>query len=170
MTQPAYQRWVKEIRALLEELGKQDFGYPVDKNEVLEPQRRVAGLPPDLEPLYEVCDGVSLPDVHVGYFLHPARRVVSAAKRGEPTRIEGKTRIPVHVFGSDGGGGRFALADDRAIYYLPSGGAVIRGAFLEDKQVKAIRKASSVAEFLRLLRADVEAFVNGVDGHRYLTG
>ena len=98
------ENWVRELRQALEELATQDFGYPLGTNEVRKPVSPIPTLPRYLGPLYAVADGISLPDVHVGYFIDPARRVATAAERGEPTRIEGRTRLEIHVFGTDGGG------------------------------------------------------------------
>lgn len=155
-----YQRWVNALRILVKEFSTQDLGYPGGTNEVRNPQARQEGVPVFLHSLYEVCDGISLPDVQVGYFLEPASRVAAASKRGEPTRIEGKSTTPIHVFGSDGGGGRFAVGSEGAVYYLPSSGAVVDGAFLEDATVQARRVAPTVIAFLTALLSDIETFVH----------
>lgn len=76
-----------------------------------------------------------------------AARVASVAERGEPTLVEGGRPIAIHVFGSDGGGGRFALGvSDGAVYYRPS----------------------SVSDFLDRLKTDIEAFVRGDRNHEYM--
>jgi len=144
--------WRDELTGLLRELRAQEFDYPIGAQEIRSAQSKKRTLPAALTPLYEITDGVSLPDVHVGYFIDPAAPVSTAAKRGEPTRIARNPDVAVHVFGSDGGGGRFASdVADGAVYYLPFSGAVANGAFCEDSTVKARRLASSPREFLGLL-------------------
>lgn len=164
-----FEAWAKSVRTTLEELASHDFRYPLGVNEVRGKSRAHRSVPPALEPLYASFDGVSLPDVHVGYFIDPAHRVASAAERGEPTLVDGEPPRAVHVFGSDGGGGRFALgSEDGAVYYLPSSGAVRGGMFLPDDASPVRRVATSVRQFLDLLKADIEAFVHGEDAHSYM--
>ena len=128
-------------------------------------------MPAPLRELYGACDGLSAPDVHVGYFIDPASRVASAVQRGEPVLVAGVRSYPVHVFGSDGGGGRFAVGlEDAAVYYLPSSGAVDERKFIENSASPVRRIAASVDDFLRRLRDDVHAFVQGDDAHEYLVG
>lgn len=161
--------WHRKLRAALAELAQQDFGYPIDENEVRAPASSPADLPEALRSLYSVCDGLSCPDVHVGYFLHPASWVVTAARRGEPTRVDGPQPFAIHVFGSDGGGSRFALRlDDGAVYFLPSSGAVHDGAWLEERVVVPEKLADTVAEFLWRLEADVQAFLRGAEDHAFM--
>jgi hypothetical protein len=169
MTKDDFEAWVNSVREMLTELVSQDFGYEPGLNEVREPSPLHDLLPPELEPLYTAFDGLSFPDVHVGYFIDSAHRIASAAERGEPTLLAGAPPRRVQVFGSDGGGGRFALSiDDGAVYYLPSSGAVKNGVFYEDEEAPAIRIAADVAEFLRLLKADITAFVQGDQDHHYI--
>jgi hypothetical protein len=164
-----FERWVAVLRKTLAELTTQRFDYPLGVNEVRSASSSRADLPHDLTPLYAVCDGVSLPDVHIGYFIDTAVRSSSAADRGEPTRIDGIHSTAIHVFGSDGGGGRFAVGTtDGTVYYLPSSGAVRDGVFFEGKVMKARRVAGSLLDFLWLLSADVEAFIQGREDHVYI--
>lgn len=170
MTTTDSNEWLRAVREDLVELAGQDFGYPLGINELREPQSsRTATVPPHLDRLYSLCDGMSLPDVHVGYFLDAASRTASAAQRGEPTVVVRESEFPVHVFGSDGGGGRFALAlHDGSVYYLPASGAISAGRFIEDGAAPARVLAASVSEFLDRLQKDVRAFVRGDDGHKYM--
>jgi hypothetical protein len=169
MIKDDFEAWVSSVREILAELASQDFGYELGLNEVREPSRLHDLLPPELEPLYTVFDGLSVPDVHVGYFIDSAHRVASAAERGEPTLLAETPPRRIQVFGSDGGGGRFALGiDDGAVYYLPSSGAVDKGVFYEDKEAPATRIAANVAEFLQLMKADITAFVQEDQDHHYI--
>ena len=172
MTTKDVRERIETIREALANLASQDFGYPMGVNEVREKSNEShAPLPFDLESIYSVFDGVSLPDVHIGYFIDSASRTASAAERGEPTVVEGKERIAIHVFGSDGGGGRFALGlCDGAIYYLPSSGAVKDGTFIEDYSTPVRQIAASIMDFLDRLKMDIEAFVRDECDHEFMVG
>jgi len=165
-----WRAWLSAVRADLADLATQDFGYPLGTNEVRAAGlTSVAGLPAQLCALYAACDGLSVPDVHVGYFIDTAARTVTAAQRGEPTLVARPGPLRVHVFGTDGGGGRFALGlDDGAVYYLPSSGAVRDGRFEEDAASPVRQLAASVEDLLDRLRADVHAFVAADEAHSYL--
>lgn len=162
--------WLEGVRADLDEMESQDFGYPLGVNEIraAEPLDAQA-VPSQLKELYLLFDGLSLPDVYVGYFIDAAARVQSAQQRGEPMWLERDPMVPIHVFGSDGGGGRFAISGrDGVVYYLPSSGAVVQGRYVEDAGARVRQVAANVRDFLERLRADVHAFVHGAAGHRYL--
>lgn len=167
-----YDQWATEMRSLLAELQEQDFGYPLGVNDLRAGAAAgAAALPPQLRDLYRSLDGISLPDVHVGYFLDQAQRVRSAADRGEPTVVDGSSEMPIAVFGSDGGGGRFALAlMDGAVTYLPSSGEVRTGRYIPCAGAPVRRVAASVDDFAVRLKADVAAFVRGDDDHEYMAG
>ncbi len=157
------------VRDLLAELSIQNFGYPLGVNEVRDPAPQCSDLPSGLQPLYAVCDGVGMPDVHIGYFIDRASRTASARVRGEPTQIQGVESSKIHVFGSDGGGGRFALEDTSgAVYYLPSTGAVNEGVFIVDDVARPQKVAERLIGFLWLIQEDVEAFIMGRQGHIYI--
>jgi hypothetical protein len=155
------------VRSDLAMIAQQDFGYPLGTNELRPPAAHVPNtMPAALHALYRACDGLSLPDVHIGYFLDTAERAATAAQRGEPTQVAG---APVHVFGSDGGGGRFALGlQDAAVYCLPSSGAVRGGHFIDDADAPAHKLAANVRELLERLAADVHAFAIDDGAHRYV--
>jgi len=157
--------WLTAVRADLAAMARLDFRYPLGANEVRAPASSVPdGLPVVLDELYRGFDGLSWPDVHVGYFIDTAGRAASASERGEPVVVVGETTFPVHVFGSDGGGGRFAVGlNDGAVLYLPSSGAVREGRFFGDRASRVRRIAESVPAFLGLLRGDLRAFVLGED-------
>src|SRR5262245_7262739 len=140
-----FKNWVTSVRATLAEMAAIDFGYPFGTNEVRERSAERHVVPPSLEPLYAVCDGANLMDVHVGYDIHPAWLVEAAAKRGYPTRIEGASPRAIHVFGSDGGGSTFALGtEDGAVYYLPNEALIEDGVYEENEDMPVCRVAGSV--------------------------
>ena len=178
--------WVRLLGEKLTELAAEDVEHRRGTNVILAPVSPRPDVPRLLEPLYEVCDGVRLPGVFVGYFIDPASRVASAVERGQPIRIEVKpTKRPdwapepkrsagprpgsIHVFGSDGGGGRFAIeTSDGSVHYLPSSGAVRGGVFFEDWAAVPERVAENLIGFLWRLKADVDAFADGNDDHAYM--
>src|SRR4029078_2016519 len=126
-----------------------------DINEVRDASAFQGQLPFALHPFYLVCDGVSMPDVHNGYFLDRASQVVCAQDFDLPMRIQllDTTLIAVRVFGRDGGGNMFALGEnDGAIYLLPNAG-VESGTYFEDKP-GVRRLAGGLIEFLWMLHTD----------------
>jgi hypothetical protein len=170
MTKDNLKNWLNSIKVALKDLESQDLGYPVGVNEIRE---RIESnhdcLPPELELLYANFDGFSLPDVYNGYFIDTAIRTASASKRGEPEYIKGLKKIPIKVFGSDGGGGRFALdLHDGGVYYLPSSGAVEDGVYLLGSKASVPKVASSMSVFLAYLKEDIEAFVRDDPNHKYI--
>jgi hypothetical protein len=169
MSSNEFKSWADQVTEVLIELASQHSDYPFGTNELRKATLHHADLPQKLQPLYEVCDGISLPDVHNGYFIDSVQRVMSASKRGEPILVEGSQSIPILVFGTDGGGGRFVLGTvDGAVYYLPSSGALKNSTYIEDSVVTIRRVAGSVIEFLWQLKDDIEAFVYGHESHVYL--
>ncbi|MFF4551157.1 hypothetical protein [Streptomyces sp. NPDC001435] len=61
----------------------------------------------DLTTMYWVIDEVSLPNVEIGYFIHPSSTVASHFREYGSIQIDGEE--PALVFASDGGGHLFAL-------------------------------------------------------------
>lgn len=164
------ENWVTSVRATLAEMAEMDWGYPIGTNDVRERSAERHVVPPSLEPFYAICDGASLMDVFVGYDIHPSWMVEAAARRGWPTRIEGKSPRAIHVFGSDGGGSMFALGtEDGAVYYLPNEALIEDGVYEENELCPVRRVAGSVVEFLERLKGDIEAFVRGDEDHPYMT-
>lgn len=163
--------WAREVRELLAELGKLDFGYEFSTNELRPPASSIRPeVPVELHAMYRVFDGLSMPDVHNGYFIDSAAGALAAAEHGEPTRLSGSPHHRIHVFGADGGGGRFALSTgDGTVFYLPEDGGVEDSTYVEDDFVRARRIAGGVTEFLHILKRDLRAFVEQREGHKYVT-
>jgi hypothetical protein len=162
--------WFERVSVALAAVSALDLGYPLGQNTLREPATRYRVQGSQLDALYLTCDGLSAPDVHVGYFLDSSERTNSAADRGEPIAVEGEESFGVTIFGTDGGGGRFALRDDGGgIFYLPSGGAVVGGVFQETRRIRARIVADDMVGFLWRVLDDVEAFVEDRPGHAYLT-
>jgi hypothetical protein len=152
--------------AQLESRAEDLVGYPIDAGENYVASSVPADLesvgielPIALEAFYSKIGEVSLPDMHIGYFIHAVTTILESAERSLPTRIESSLTADVVTFGSDGGGGLFALdvAYGR-VYFLPSGAiedGVYRGG------LDAVRPiAESLESFLDVLLHNVEAFVS----------
>jgi hypothetical protein len=126
-------QWKADIRSAVVELEavfEGRFGYPAEPganfvSEADQAPREIwdtVVLPPALAAFYAEIGEVALPDVHVGYFIHPAGRLVESVDWGQPIRVECAINADVVTFGSDGGGGFYcAICESGAIYYLPSG-------------------------------------------------
>ena len=71
-------------------------------------------IPSDLTTMYWVIDGVSLPDVDNGCFIHPPSTVASHFREYGAIQIDGEE--PALVFASDGGGHLFALAGSGRVW------------------------------------------------------
>lgn len=170
--------WLVEVASDLEALKDLDLGYPLGENAIRFPgdeislrkllESSVAPAARDFIEFYRRCDGLNLPDVHVGYFLHPLRLVLDSEVRGEPVRISGVGSGEILTFGSDGGGGKFALRRNAAgeVLYLAAG-AVHSGVF-DGERTPARVLSDSFSGFLAMLGADIRAFVEGRSPWRYL--
>ena len=155
-TENPFERWAATVRAALSELTPEMFSYPIGVNELRPPAPHPVVVP-GLEPLYEVCDGLSAPDVHVGYFLAPAERVLKVSEKGGPTRIRGER---ITVFGSDGGGNMFALSHKNGhVLYLPVEGGIEDGLYLERPGVRSRVVGRTLLEFLERVAVDIRAFL-----------
>lgn len=120
-----------------------------------------------LAQLYSQCDGVSLPDIHSGYFVHPLQRLGLSHPKSEPTKVTGQFTGDVDVFGSTGNGGLFVLRKGiNDVLYLPPG-AFYDGLY-DGTQSKVKRVATDFPSFLEHFLTDVSAFVNDTPGHKYV--
>lgn len=162
----------------LEALREIDLGYPQGEN-VIHPATDPAALAEfvaraGLEPrsplvaLYRVCAGVSLPDVHVGYFVHAPGLVLRGLEGGEPTRLTGPYARDVLVFGTDGGGGRFALGAGGEGEVLHLGEGAVHDAVFDGVYGRVKTLAPDPNAFLARMLADVEAFVYDEEGWEYM--
>lgn len=167
--------WFRDAQRLLNDLQMIDFGYPLDSNVIRTPDtvhspvsrcieqsgRRVHSL----DDFYRVTDGISWPDIHVGYFLNRAR-TFERVPDDEPTSLTGATRADIVVVGSDGGGSLFAMAlDDKRILHLPPG-RVERQTYIDDGRVSCV--APDFDAFTVRLLEDLRAFVADDASHSFV--
>jgi hypothetical protein len=169
--------WLVELQHLLNELENIDFGHALDENWIKPPasdnsaeiESAVATIANNkqLEAFYRECNGISMPDVWNGYFIHELEHLKNREAKGEPTSIEGKLQRDIAVFGSDGGGGMFAIRlAESDILYLPNG--EIRNSVYLDTANSATRLANDFEGFLARLLADVDAFVHDTPDHVFM--
>jgi hypothetical protein len=169
--------WVTNLRSLLEMLRHIDLGYPMGINELFDPKPRLAvnerlsdlGLHrvAGLVQFYSNCDGVSLPDVHTGYFIKPIGQLTVSRPESEPTSINGQFAGDVQTIGSTGGGGLFVLRKkEQDILYLPPG-PISRGVY-DGTRACPKQIARHFDSFLDMLLGDLSAFVENTPNHTYI--
>ncbi|MCC7423903.1 MAG: SMI1/KNR4 family protein [Planctomycetaceae bacterium] len=162
----------------LTKLASINFGYPIGENRIR------AALPDSTQRLqqdsipicvsrwlgefYSQCDGFSLPDVHVGYFVDSLDRVTSHDSTSRPESVllqNGET--PVRAFGSTGGGGLFVVeCGTGSVLFLPPG--PLRNAQYDGRSTAVKVVAPEFSEFIRLIVSDVTAFVRSDRKHQYV--
>ncbi len=166
---------IDRIKAKLPDLYAIDFGYPLGDNLVRD-ANRPNGLPETfvskrganwLASLYLACDGLSLPDVHSGYFLKPLDRVLSFDLSSEPDTVVGEQELAVLPFGSTGDGSLFVVDCDRGRVLLLSPGPMREGRY-DGLKGKVKEVAATVPQFVERLCCDLQAFINDDQQHNYV--
>jgi hypothetical protein len=166
--------WLQRVQGLLDELKGIDFGYPLGVNSILAPptpgaldERLVSAGLESIGPVrefYSCCDGISLPDVHIGYFIKPSAKLPASRPDSEPNTITGPIAGKVVTIGSTGGGDLFALRlPESDVLYLPPG--PLRDGTYDDSGANVRRLAPDFCAFLELLLGDIEAFVKDESHH-----
>jgi hypothetical protein len=169
--------WIKNVQDLVGRLKGLDFGYPLGINDIFPPQGANVidkGLKDagawdfdELRTFYGNCDGISLPDVHVGYFIKSITKLCVMDTSSEPVKITGEFAGDVVSFGSTGGGGLFVLSKVSGDVLHLAPGPLDNGIYDGNRgRVKQI--SGSFFEFLERLNADIQAFVENDAGHRFI--
>lgn len=168
--------WKNSLETLLKELYEINFGYPLGENKVIPIKfeynvREVLKANEidiqALEDLYQVSDGISLPDVQNGYFLKSLSKLIEGTQGKEPVSISGEIEGSILVLGSTGGGQKIALFQKDKSILLLENGLVENGVFhAESHSIKVI--AASFEEFLDKLLQDVDAFVTNNPNYIYI--
>lgn len=130
------------------------------------PWAPLENLPGRLNRFYDVVAHASLMDVHVGYAIHPATTLVGGGESAYPGRIEVDGIIDeIVTFGSDGGGGLFAMVrDDGRIIHLPPSDVRDRTWFARaDAHPRDV--AVDLDAFLRRLLDVVDDLIESSDTH-----
>jgi hypothetical protein len=166
---------LRRLATILDELAVIDLGYPPGENTISPPRPGAIALLDEeglsgvegLADLYSACDGISMPDVHTGYFIKPLLGVLKYDPSSEPLTILLETEISVVPPGSTGGGGLIvAERQGGRVFHLPPG--LLHGGCYDGRQANARVVAEDIPHFLGLVIDDAEAFVRDDRGHRYL--
>ena len=165
----------RQMQFHLDELATIDLGYPQGDN-VIRPIEQRACSPSEMDqcgskwltPLYSACDGLSFPDVHIGYFIKPLSKVLVFDRASEPDTILLAHEVSVKPIGSTGGGALFVVdCENGRVILLPPG--PLRNGQYDGRSAKVKVISESVAEFLSLLLADLYAFVKNNRSHSYIS-
>jgi hypothetical protein len=166
---------LRRLATILGELALIDLGYPLGENTISPPRPGAIVLLGEsglsgvggLADLYSACDGISMPDVHTGYFIKPLRGALNYDPSSEPLTILLGTEIPVVPLGSTGGGGLFVVERQGGrVFHLPPG--PLHDGCYDGHQTNVRVVAKDISHFLGLIVDDAEAFVRDDRGHRYL--
>lgn len=168
---------LSQINADLLRLRTIDLGYPQGENKILVPTAADvietslmnADLlhHQDIRTFFNACNGMSLPDVYVGYFLNKVESLAPKGKPYEVLEVLGSFAGGVVVLGSSGGGDLFVLRrNDNDVLLLPPG-LVSNGAY-DNTDARGSQLATGFGSFLQRLAEDVRAFVNNKPGHRFM--
>lgn len=167
---------LQRLDSILRELATIDFGYPLGENVITAPTTgataalREAGLAEitGLSDLYAACDGISMPDIHTGYFVKPLRKVLSYDLSSEPRKVIFESEVSVVPFGSTGGGSLFVVDQKTGQVLLLAPGPLHEGRY-DARRSKARVVAEDIPHFVRMVIDDAAAYVHNEQGHRYLT-
>jgi hypothetical protein len=167
---------MRRLDSILHELTAIDFGYPLGENTIIPPRlgatdalaktglTKVRGL---LD-LYSACDGISMPDVHTGYFIKPLRKVLEYDPASEPRTVLLETEIQVLPIGSTGGGDLFVVERESGRVLILPPGPLHEGRY-DGRHTKVRVIAEDISRFLDRLLDDAAAFVRDERGHQYLS-
>ncbi len=166
---------LRRLDSILRELTAIDFGYPLGENTVTPPDPVAADALAEagldgikgLSDLYSACNGISMPDVHTGYFIKPLRKVLEYDLTSEPKTVILETGIPVLSLGSTGGGSLFVAEREGGRVLLLPPGPLHEGRY-DGRHTKVGVVAEDIPLFLDRLIDDAAAFVSDEHGHRYL--
>ena len=168
--------WKSHVEQLLTQLKTIDFGYPLGENVVRESapgtsfadERRLNATSVDeLQNFYEVCDGVSWPDVQNGYFLKQREAIGQLKDEYDPIRVTGTDDYQITVVGSSGTGTLFAINGAGNVLSIPSGKIEQNAYFDTTGKIQVV--AVSFSDFAEILLVDLKAFVEDKPEHAYVS-
>jgi hypothetical protein len=166
--------WHKAIKIALAELADAEFSYPIGDNRLLPPkhsgeiiqllhQLRFDGDPALVE-FYSFCNGISLPDVHNGCFVHALETLTASPVRFVTGSIGGD----VVTIGSTGGGELFVLRRDlKDVLFLPHG--LIKDGIFDGSAARVRIVAPDFVAFLHILLKDIQAFTWNTEDYVFLS-
>lgn len=173
-----YEAYFSELTQCINEILDIDFGYPLDDNKVFPPlpkgvfKNEVAtksnAIPEELMQQYRYFNGLSFPDVHNGYFIMSLDRLFRGITSTEPRTIHGKWPDSIVVFGSTGGGKKFAYSTTTKQIYLLGHGEIDNQVFHSDEgNVQVIAK--DLDTFFNLLLNDLKEFIEDNPDHKFIS-
>jgi len=170
--------WLAHLQRLIADMQTLALGYPVGAHTVSPPAAKamlaqfvqktgLASTHP-LVTFYSHCNGIDLPDVHNGYFIHNVELILHGLETGIPTRLATNLATTIVVFASDGGGSLFAIRTQAPteVLYLPLG--AVHDAIFDDARTPTTILAPDFCAFLRRLEADINAFLADRDDWTYM--
>ena len=168
--------WLDRMRALIRSLYTVDWGYPLGENFIRNVNaeqslvQKLFGSDIRLHHLvtyYQLSDGLELPDVRNGLFIHRVDMIHRGILAGEPTEISGPGGGTVITFGSDGGGGRYAVrtGGEPEVLHLPVGR--VKDSVFDGKRYPIRVLAQDFCGFLRIVEEDTSAFISLVRNWQY---
>lgn len=169
--------WKQETDLLLADLREIDFGYPLGENVIFSPSPvnveswHLGLMLSDraalaLRAFYEVCDGLSWPDVQNGYYIQKSEVLGRVANQHSITKVKTDITFDVITIGSTGGGTTFVMNFEGHIIRLPRGRVEDNTYCSSESQVDLI--AEDLFVFLERLSEDLAAFVEDREGYSYL--
>lgn len=121
-----------------------------------------------IDVFYRYCDGVSLPDICNGYFIHGLKLIAHGIQNDQPLWISDPWNCPIVVIGSVGDGGLFAIDKNRfgKVFFLPESRIVNQ--IYEARSVVVKILAYSYYDFLSKFEKDMKAYVHRTPDWQYM--
>lgn len=167
-----------KLQLLIQKIKEINLGYPLGSNELYLPSNDHnqifffteidLNIQQQLIRMYTQCDGMSLPDVHNGYFVNRLSKIFSTIKSSSFIHIEANNPVVVLPFGSTGGGDLFVMNISNSKILLLRPAMLNSNRYLSELgSVQEI--AINLNDFIRRLLIDVQAFVENKISHKYMT-
>jgi hypothetical protein len=174
-------QWFLDMEAQLHLIRSRALGYFPEQHVIrppTEPQmldtliaRSSGPIPVSIIDFYRRCDGIDLPDVHNGYWIHSIETIFRSWEQSVPTKIRftPEQLKEILVFGRDGGGNYFAswLGSLDEVVFLPNGD--VTASVFNGILTPVVHIANTFHEYLARLLKDTEAFVAGTPDHEYMS-
>jgi|GEM_PF-2158810 hypothetical protein len=166
---------LSSIDAAIGVLRTLDFPYPISDNAVNFCSRSLTEKDfspffPEAEVIafYSICDGINLPDVHNGYFIHPLKKFTMAQSHLIALNEDNTKISEFFVVGSTGGGNLIAIEQTTNSTYLLPNNRIENGLYFSSTASPIRIISRNYAGFLNLLHADIVAFCEEKAGHRFI--
>jgi hypothetical protein len=166
---------LSSIDAAIGVLRTLDFPYPISYNAVNFCSRSLTEKDfspclPEAEVItfYSICDGINLPDVHNGYFIHSLNKFTMTQSHLIALNEDNTKISEFFVLGSTGGGNLIAIEQTtNSIYFLPNN-RIENGLYFASTASPIRIISRNFAGFLVLLHSDIVAFCEENVEHRFI--